>query len=54
MHIHVHNTSSEQLWVKRMRAIEEIYDTACLSLADTEIPSPLNPLPTIRNVLIYI
>lgn len=54
MHIHAHNSSSNLLWVKRMRAIEEIYDTVCLSIADSEIPSPLRPLPTIRNILIYI
>lgn len=28
-HIHAHNSSSNLLWVKRMRAIEEIYDTVC-------------------------
>ena len=54
MHIHAHNTTLNLLWVKRMRAIEETYDTVCLSLADSEIPSPLHPLPTIRNVLVYI
>lgn len=54
MHIHAPNASSKLLWVQRMRATEEIYDMVCLSLADSEIPSTLHPLPTIRNVLVYI
>lgn len=54
MHIHALNTSSNLLWVKRMRATEEIYDAVCLSLADSEIPCPLHLLPTIRNVLVYV